>query len=800
MLNPVDITDSGKVRNKPIANAHQAHAIYMRFERDNIARSLRNKQINDAYNLMPPYSQVELDGTGQGWRANFRTGFINAVNDRIANRLADAVHQMQYLTQSRCPRRFPEAELKTQSFRKHITETFRQWVGFKDFVDQLVTEVCYYGYGAAIYCGPYEWRPSSFRQDEMYFDEHSRQHASALPIFCVRKSYYPHELVDMISDPETNEELGYRVSNIAAAIRAAAQPIVRPNVDLRLLSDIVREGTLYYSFHRTSRIIESVHMFCNTYDATGVDHWWFNRKIDTPPAKKQIPEAKNEDGSTNTNDDPLLFLHETYEQKKMEDFITLFTFEPGNNRLFGSKGIGRKLINLDTAINRGRNSMIDSVYISQMIVGQADEASLAKLLPLVKYPYMWLPTEVTPFAQQFQANIDSFLALDNKLVEMAETIAGALLPDQIDASTQMPETATAEAIDAQREEEVKEGTMNRWWGQCMEMFQAMQRRLINEVNMRVALDIYERQQELMGEDGTGGKVLIPSEMYDLLLAVQGDPSENYEAMPKLEIGDQDAVDCILKLLEDNLTPEEIIITAHQRSIEPSRQSTAQEKANYAQWWAANRMMQNPNFDAAKGDYLGALDQIGAERTDMVFIGDMGQTSNLEGAREQQLEMGLLMGGQQVQVSPKDNHQAHLGVLLPMMKTQMDSMKATPPINVSPEELQAMGNQIDHGKQHAAHMQAGNGGKAIPGQGQNINAQLTEAQTALQDMADARMKAIALAQARMQAAQTASMNQPFEPDQTQIQANGQPNQFTRPVLQHMEKEAKHAQSKTNQTKA
>ena len=791
MTNPVDISDTGKVRNRPISNFSQAHSVYMRFERDNIARSLRNKVVNDIYNLMPPYSQHELDSTGQGWRANFRTGFINSVNDRIAPRLTDAVHQMQFLTNSRVPRKFPDSDTKTQVFQTHITDTIRSWVAWKDFLDQLATEVCYFGYGAAVYTGPYEWRPSTYRQDEMYFDEHSRQHASQLPIFCVRKSYYPHELVDMISEPETNEELGYKVSNIAAAIRAAAQPIVRPNVDLRLLSDIVREGTLYYSFHRTSRIIETVHMFACGYDAKEVDHWWFNRKRDTP-APRSVPRDNLPDDETDEDNDPIGFMMETYENKTMEDFITLFTFETGNMRLFGSKGIGRMLANLDTAINRVRMSMIDSAFISQMIVGVADEATLAKLLPLVRYPFMWLPEGVAALGQQFQTNIDNMMALDNKLVQLAENIAGAYLPDQVDASTQMPETATAEAIDAKREEEIKQGTLNRWWGMCVQMFQAMQRRMINPINMRVAMDIFERQQELDEE----GIVMIPSDMYDLMLAVEGDPSEEYEPMPKLSVGDQDAVDMILKMLEDGLSPREIIITAHQRSTEPTQLSSATEKANYEQFYAAQRMNQNPNFDASEMDYIYSIDKIGAARTDQIYIGQNGQTTQLEQSRAQQIEMGPLMSGQPVPVSPKDDHKAHLGVLLPAMRTQIDTMKATPPATISQGEIQSLGNQIQHAQGHAAHMQTG--GKGNPKDMAGLDAQIKEAMTTLADIADARQKDIALAQARVQASQAAMMNQPFEPEQTQVQPGGAPP-VTRPMLENLQKQRDHAVSKVQRTK-
>jgi hypothetical protein len=393
LMNPVEITDEGKVENKPISNFQQAHSIYMRFERDNIARSLRNKVVDDKYNLMPPYRQSELDNTGQAWRANFSTGFIGSIKDRVTPKLTDTVHGMRYLTNARLPDNFPEADTKTDKFRRYISQCIRSWIGWTDLIDLIADEDSYFGYAAGVQTGELDWRPKTFRQDEMYFDEHAKQTAAELPVFAVRKSYYPFQMVDMISDRETAESIGYKVDNISAAIRACTAPVFRPNVDLRNLSDIVREGTLYYSYHRSVRMIETVHMFVARYDNNGIDHWWFNRKMENPPkrSKSMQPAGTLEDQDGDSDPNPIGFLYEQFDNMKMQDFITLFTFQVGNGRLFGSKGIGRQIANLDTAINRGRMNIIDSTYLASTVVGVMGENDLARLIPTVRFPFMWIP-------------------------------------------------------------------------------------------------------------------------------------------------------------------------------------------------------------------------------------------------------------------------------------------------------------------------------------------------------------------------------------------------------------------------
>ena len=91
-----------------------------------------------------------------------------------------------------------------------------------------------------------------------------------------------------------------------------------------------------------------------------------------------------------------------------------------------------------------------------------------------------------------------------------------------------------------------------------------------------------------------------------------------------------------------------------------------------------------------------------------------------------------------------------------------------------------------------------GGKGNPKDMAGLDAQIKEAMTTLADIADARQKDIALAQARVQASQAAMMNQPFEPEQTQVQPGGAPP-VTRPMLENLQKQRDHAVSKVQRTK-
>jgi hypothetical protein len=365
--------------------------------------------------------------------------------------------------------------------------------------------------------------------------------------------------------------------------------------------------------------------------------------------------------------------------------------------------------------------------------------------------------------------------------------------------------------------ETKQGTLNRWWRQVLEMTHSMQKRICNETNMQKAMDLFKQRQKSAAEYGEKLKariisngenngeseepnapmspppmpLMVPSEVYEIMMALGADPDELYEPMPKLGRGDPEAIDAILKMFEDGLTPGEILVLAHSRPTEPDQLTTAQEEANYEQWYIGNRTMQNPNFDQPAMDEMYAIDKIGPSRTKELFIGDKGQQTQLEQSRQQTLETAALMGGSNVPVSPRDDHVIHLQTGQSEIQPQIESMKATPPVNVQDSEIQGVARQIDHAKSHVAQLATNK--KTPPEVLIQQQDWIKQAFNTLSDINSAKQKDLALAAAMQQRQQAAAMNQPFEPSQTQTSPNGQPV-VTPAILDALQKQSEQAHRK------
>lgn len=715
-LGRLNIPEFGKntaqVINKPISTAQQAFEVFQRLQRDNQARANRNKLISDQYNGGTPFDQKKLDSNAQGWRANFSTLVLATFVDRVTPRLTDAVHGMKYLTASQLPDSFINATNKTDKFRERTTEQLRSWNGWVDYVEQVATENVLYGYTAGVQMDEFEWRPKTFRQEDCLFDEQAPQLAEKLPIFVIKANYYIHECCAVIEDPDAAEKAGYNVDNIKAAIEKAAPPYDSFVYNPRQLSDMVREGNLYYSFHRSSRMIETAHVFVKCYD-NSVDHWWVNRNgakrsNSNRPAKpmdrasQTIPIGKN---------DPKPFERDPYElgyfetvAEAMDDVITLFSFQAGNCRLFGSKGIGRLLYNISLALEKARMSFIDAMYISGLLVGQAEESIIGRLQPHVRSPFLIVPEGFSLLMQQFRVDINNWLGLDQKLVNTAEIIAGAFMPDQqqISNNGQQIQTATKESIDTVKEEEVKEGMLNRWWVQFTRGVSSMQRRIYSRVNLRAAMK--QRKARLKAADS--GKTLIFPDLYDAMMDVDSDSDKMFMRAPELGDADQASVETIMQLMDDGLSIQEIIILAHEPATQFTQHAGRDDDMMFLQFYQLAKG--NPNFDQSKLDEQAGNRMVGFQNCKELFVPQPGQTTDIEAQRNQQMEWATMLGsGTGVQVSQRDPHMQHFQTIVPAVADHLKIASQMPPVQVPKDLLNACKLGVTHAEAHIqAMMQSG----------------------------------------------------------------------------------------------
>jgi hypothetical protein len=688
-FNQPDLNEEGKARNKPIETALQAYQVYLRFKKQNRARANRNKVIADKYNGESPYDPKDLEEQGQGWRSNVSTLFLSSIIDRVTPRFTEAVHDIKYLTASELPDTYDDYVNKSEVFQARTTKLIREWSDWTDFVQRLATEDVLNGYTCAINMDEHNWRPRTFRQEEVYFDEQTMQTTNRLQCFAVEQDYFIHELVSLLGEPETTSKAGFNVPNLKKAIEHAMPPREDLPSDPRQLSDMAREGSLFFSWHRAAKMIQTVHVFVMDYNGE-IDHWWVNRNSSVIGKEgSDAPQSSEESGGEE------LFYGE-HVVPKMEDIITLFSFQSGNDRLFGSKGLGRMLVNISIAVERARNLYFDQQYLAGLLIGTAEEKDIPFLQPKVMSPFLILPKGFELMAQQLQFNPETFAQLDNKLTAVAEVIAGTFLPQQI-ASGQTPsgeaQTATEVTIEATREEEIRSGILNRFWNQTTRLVSQMQRRIYSPINIKAAIEYREARDEA----AMGGLKLVNEETMELLLKIDPSADETYTLAPELGRADEQAVGAIVDLLDSQMMPDEILVLAYSPATEWNTNIGAVEDNKILQF--ASVAQGNPYWDQDKLNFEAGSAMIGYRRAKELFAGNPAMATNLESQREQYGEFSDMLGGQAMPVSDRDDHVQHLTALNQKVFAMLNTMRGMPPQQIPDNDLNAMNLAIMHGRAH-----------------------------------------------------------------------------------------------------
>lgn len=676
----------GRPKNKPIENAMQAYQVYLRFKRQNRARATRNKIIQDVYNGKPPYDQKELEDQNQGWRSNVSTQFLSSIVDRVTPRFQDAIHDVKSLTASELPDTYDDYVSKSDLYQSKTTELIRKWTGWTDFVQRISTEDVLQGYTCALSIDEHNWRPRTFRQEDVYFDEQCAQETHRLDCFCVQQDFYVHELISLLEEPETSEKAGFNVGNLKKAIEHAMPPREDLPSDPRQLSDMAREASLFFSWHMASKMIQTVHVFVRNYEG-GIDHWWCNRNSSVIG---KDPGPVSEDSATGGEE---LFFGDSVADL-MEDIITLFTFQAGNDRYFGSKGLGRLLVNISIAIERERNLYFDQQYIAGLLIGTAEEKDIPFLQPKVLSPFLILPKGFELMAQQLQINPETFTGLDNKLTSICEVIAGTFMPEQVQANGQSAQTATEATIDASREEQIKQGILNRWWNQFTRLITQMQRRIYTPLNIKAALAYAEARD--MAE--ASGLKLVDQDMMERLLKIDPRADETYSVAPELGRADGDAVQTIVEMLDGGIAAEEILVLAYTPATEYNANVGSVEDNKLLQF--AQVAQGNPYWDQGKLNFESGAAMIGYRRAKDLFAGDPAMTTNLEQQRQQYSEWSDMTLGQAMPVSDRDDHIQHLTALTQKTMASLNTMRSMPPAVIPEQDLNTMKLALMHGDAHA----------------------------------------------------------------------------------------------------
>lgn len=668
-VNNPELDEECKPTIRAISSADQAFQISKRqkdaFQRNRMGR---NAQIMAQYGGRAPFDSKKLENSGQLWRNNFSTGNLSSVIDRAIPSFKGAISNSKYVTLSKLPEAMVDAERKSNSFREKTTRTIRAWGEWDDFVSRIINELLLIGYATPAWLDD-DWRGRLFRSDEMFFPDGTPQISEMAQLFVVEQQLLWHEMAEILSNKKAAEAAGWNVENCVEIINAQGQGTGKPEKSSLEFEDKIREGAMMWSYDDEARSVNLFHVVVREYDG-GVDLWTVDRLTGKLMRyQRNIAEA-------------------------MPDVVRLMTIQCGNAKLYGSKGPGRLLVNISTAIERGRNLSADQMYLSGLLVLQVDEADYNSVQPTVRHPFITLPTTVQIATQSITYNAEATAAADQSLVEIEEQIIGAFIPSQ-DADEGSPSTKIADAQKILRENEVKQGILGRFFGQFAGIIETMQRRIFSPRNLREGWRAFQNKQDQIKR----GVMVVPATVVDWLSGIEDlqESAVEVEAAYESKIADKNAVQCIVELLEDGLSLQEITLLALSPATETLDQENALNDQATTQWLIV--ASQTPFVDKKECLILGAeVSGVSQDRTKRVLLPDsVDPNIAAENTREQYMEWTQIVGGVPMDVSERDNHQIHIQTMVPLVTPLITALESE--AHVTPQLVATAKLALAHAQQH-----------------------------------------------------------------------------------------------------
>ena len=464
-----NLSSAVKPKNRSIRDAQQAKSIITTLEIANKERNTKNSRIMAKYNSERPYSQQTLESEGLGWKSNFTSAPLPLLIDKVAPRFVQAVEGVKYLTNSALPESIPGAAMKTEAFRREVTQTVRGRPGWRNLISELGQENALFGYAALGWLDEFHYFPKFFRQDAFFVPTGTKQLPIYAQVVVLRETLLLHELASMIKDREAAKIRGWDIPATIKAINSA-MPVNRRTDQTdpeRVYEDLIRESVMGTSFETGSRAVTLWHLLAT--EVTGKVSQYIFDGCD-------FSELFSSDDQFDS----------------MSDAVSFFSFQNGNGTLHGSKGIGRSIYAMAGILDRSRNEVVDRLNLSGKIIITGDEKQLSRFRMSVVGNAILIGQAYNVIEKKFDAAVEPFMQLDAFLTGLLDQMAGATTPKVFEG-----ERVTRAQVDlfAAREEESRDTIIGRFLNQFADMMTTLQRRLCD--SKTAEKDAKEMQKRLL---------------------------------------------------------------------------------------------------------------------------------------------------------------------------------------------------------------------------------------------------------------------------------------------------------------
>lgn len=325
----------------------------------------------------------------------------------------------------------------------------------------------------------------------------------------------------------------------------------------------------------------------------------------------------------------------------IKSFLVYFDLETGDGTWHGSKGIGQRTYNTHKAIDKIRNSVLDQAFVSGLTLLQpGDQLSQEELTLSVIGPFAVIPAGLTIASNVLPSVSATTFQVDALLTATGEQRIGDVVPNSQSSYQATSKTATQSKIDASRSAMISQGNLKRYIDPISQTSSIIVHRLLKSNSPNPYAKKFQERLKAKG------------------------------------------------LTEEDL--KKVKGARNTGKIEDVLGETAQKtQIIFAEFRG------DPDVDQEALKNMRISSVLDAEAADELLITEDDQTKQIESIRLQEFEVTSMESGKKVPVSPRDNHEVHLKVLLPDAGQKIQQLAQ----QFNPAAIPILQLESEHAHQH-----------------------------------------------------------------------------------------------------
>jgi hypothetical protein len=465
--------EDGKAPKSRLSDASKACEIVDTLVRANAVRAGAWAKVKGQLDGNPPFDQGALRRNAQANRTNVNFREAEGIHNSAVAPFYDLFAEAPYYAEVQCDHGNEADRIRYSKVQTgHFDRMLKEWDRFDFCVTKIINDRTGFGHGFAMWPDNESWRPDPVEFHRVLVPDGTNASIDEeLDVIVVRQEYNLIRLWTHVMNPEAAKAAGWdRDATLRAMYHATPEgrgDASSKEGDFQLwCQQRLRNNDISESVR--SKTVSAAHLLVREYDGK-ISHFIVPEKA-TP----------NTPGTSGAKDNNTKFLFERIGQyESFRQVLAAFFYDIGDGTWHSVKGLLVKLYPFVALKDRLNCATIDNAHMNMSLLLQAASKDALNDLQLLRVGSVSIiPPGLTVQQHQLIGRMEESLVVERHLDNKLQTNIGQYrkLPRR---EVGNPETATAEAIDAQKEAMLSKSAVNRWYAELDFFYEEIYRRASN---------------------------------------------------------------------------------------------------------------------------------------------------------------------------------------------------------------------------------------------------------------------------------------------------------------------------------